>query len=120
MAGEIVDRPGLAFGCDIAWRRRHNRLEPRGEANRHHVLRDHAAKAHAGVETAGDDIGQRVVAGDFNDEIGIAPGERRHDRRDGDRQCDARRVQPEQAGDLAARRTQPLKRLTDFAQRRTD
>ena len=120
MAREIADRLRRALRFDIARRGDHDRLERRGEADRDHVLRDHAAETHAGVETAGDNIGQGVVAGDLDDKIGIAPGEFRQHRRDRDRQGDARRVEPQQPGHLPARRAQPFDRLLDFVQRRTD
>ena len=83
--GEIIEGLRRAFRFEIIGRRRHDRLERRGETDGDHILRDHAAKPHAGVEPARDNVGQRVVAGNLDNEIGIAPGKRCKNWRDGER-----------------------------------
>ncbi len=61
------------------------------------------AQADAGVEAVGDDVGQAVVGGDLDGQLGVSLRQLDEQRRDGDRQRGAWRIQAQRADDAALR-----------------
>ena len=113
-AGEIRDRPRRAVFGEIARRGHHDRPAWRGHAHGDHVLRDHFAQPDAGIETFCHDVRQLVVGDDLDGQAGMTPRHLGKDRGHAQLERDARRIDAQQTGNVALRRTDPLCRGVDF------
>jgi hypothetical protein len=56
MRGQVGERNRRATRLQLGGCSHHSRLERPGQANRHHVLRDHFTQAYPGIKSRSDDI----------------------------------------------------------------
>ena len=101
---------------EVGWRSDGHEPDVGADAHRDHVLGDLLAKTHARIEPLLDDVGQGLIKGDLNLDVGVVGQELRQLRPE-DRLGDmVTRCNPDRAGGFLAELAQRFKLGLDFLQ----
>ena len=116
MRDKVLRRFGFATLREISWRASDDDRQFVGNAHRNHVAFDLLAEANAGIETFGDDVGERLVEGQVQRNFRILREKSRNSRVQKKIAGWRRRRDAQHAGRLAAEFIRSIPMQTDTRQ----